>query len=68
MRFRTSQTLLAILPDRGTKSDGWDRAWWFYASCRLLGGAKPVDAFADAPKRVIDAAIAQFRKPKEAAW
>ncbi|MEM5341464.1 hypothetical protein [Paraburkholderia azotifigens] len=61
-------TLLAILPDRGAESGGWDRAWWFYWPCRMLDGAKPADVFVSAPERVIDAATDEFRQPRDADW
>jgi hypothetical protein len=60
--------LLAILPDRGAESGGWDRAWWFYWPCRMLDGAKPADVWVSAPKRVIDAAVDEFQQPKDGDW
>ena len=53
--------LLAVLPVGN--GSGWSEAFWLYTPKALLGGLRPADVLAQAPDKVLEAALREKNAP-----
>lgn len=60
--FRPLKALAGIIEMFAEHKDGWGMAYWFRSDNSFLGGKRPQDLLASAPKRVIAAAMDEVQE------